>query len=166
MSNTRSARLGRLTAAGTTLCLTSACLLGAAASPASPAPEPAAHVARTLSVHDEGHLRFTRASGSLLLDEGHASGTFPGWVKARFVYNGEPDVSAQFTISGSGGSIIAHGTGRLSSPTSPDPSFKGALRVTGGTGRYARIHGSGELFGVFNRRSYALTVQAIAKLPY
>jgi hypothetical protein len=125
-----------------------------------------AHTARVLMVSDEGRLRFTRASGSLLLDEGRATGSFPGWVKARFVYDGEPDVHAQFTITGAHGSVIARGTGRLSSPTSRTPSFKGTLRVTGGTGRYAHIHGGGELFGVFNRRSYGLTVQAIAKLPY
>jgi len=125
-----------------------------------------AHAARVLNVRDEGHLRFIHASGSLLIDEGHASGTFPGSVKVRFVYDGEPNVSAQFTISGSGGSISAKGSGRLSSPTSPDPSFKGRMSVTGGSGRYAHVHGGGELFGVFNRRSYALTVQAIGKLPY
>jgi len=125
-----------------------------------------AHAARVLNVRDEGRLRFIRASGSQLLDEGHASGTFPGSVQVRFVYNGEPNVSARFTISGSGGSISARGSGRLSSPTTPDPSFRGKMIITGGSGRYAHIHGSGELFGVFNRRSYALTVQAIGKLPY
>ncbi len=125
-----------------------------------------AHAARTLRIHDEGHLAFRRASGSLLLDEGYVTGSFPASVKARFVYNGQPTVTAQLTISGAGGSISARGTGRLSSPTSPDPSFKGSLRVTGGTGRYAHIRGAGELFGVYNRRSYGLTVQAIAKLQY
>ncbi len=125
-----------------------------------------AHAARTLSVHDEGYLAFKRASGSLLLDEGRVTGSFPASVKARFVYNGQPTVTAQLTISGAGGSISARGTGRLSSPTSRDPSFKGSLHVTGGTGRYIHISGGGELFGVYNRRNYGLTVQAIAKLPY
>ena len=121
---------------------------------------------RMLSVRDRGNLRFVRASGSLLLDEGRVSGSFPGAVKVRFLYNGEPNVSARFTITGSGGSISAQGSGRLSSPVSVTPSFRGRMRITGGTGRYAHIHGDGELFGVFNRRSYALTVQAVGKLPY
>jgi hypothetical protein len=129
-------------------------------------PPRAPHAARVLNVRDEGRLHFIRASGSLLLDEGRATGTFPGWVKVRFVYNGEPTVTAQVTIFGSGGSISARGAGILSSPVSPSPSFKGTLRATGGTGRYAHVHGGGELFGVFYRRSYGLTVQAIAKLPY
>jgi hypothetical protein len=125
-----------------------------------------ARAARVLNVHDEGNLRFVHASGSLLIDEGHVAGSFPGSVKVRFVYDGEPNVSAQFTIYGSGGSISAHGSARLSSPTSPAPSFRGRLSITGGSGRYAHVRGGGELFGVFNRRSYALTVQAIGKLPY
>lgn len=117
-------------------------------------------------MRDEGHLRFVRASGSLLIDEGHVSGTFPGSVKVRFVYDGAPNVTARFTISGSAGSISAKGSAKLSSPTSPAPSFRGKMQITGGTGRYAHVHGSGELFGVFNRRTYALTVQAVGKLPF
>jgi hypothetical protein len=119
-----------------------------------------------LNVRDEGRLRYIRSSGEQIIDEGHATGSFPGWVKVRFLYNGEPTVGARFTISGSGGSITARGTARLSSPTSPSPSFHGKMTVTGGTGRYAHIHGGGELYGVYNRRSYGLTVQTIGKLPY
>lgn len=127
---------------------------------------PKARAARSLNVRDEGHLRFIRSSGSELLDEGRAAGTFPGWVKVRFTYNGEPTVSARFTIYGAGGSISARGSGRLSNPVSPSPSFRGHLLVTGGSGRYAHVHGLGELFGVFYRRSYGLTVQATGKLSY
>jgi hypothetical protein len=125
-----------------------------------------AHAARVLTVRDEGHLRFVRASGSQLLDEGRVAGSFPGWVKVRFVYNGEPTVSAWFTISASGGSISARASGRLSSPVNPNPSFRGRMSITGGSGRYAHVHGSGEMFGVFSRRSYGLIVQAFARLPY
>jgi hypothetical protein len=125
-----------------------------------------AHAARVLHVRDEGRLHYVRSSGEQIIDEGHATGSFPGWVKVRFLYNGEPNVGARFTIYGSGGSISARGTARLSSPTSPSPSFKGTMTVTGGSGRYAHVHGGGELYGVYYRRSYALTVQAIGKLPY
>jgi hypothetical protein len=125
-----------------------------------------AHAARVLNVHDEGRLHYVKSSGEVIIDEGHASGTFPGLVKVRFLYNGEPTVSARFTISGSGGSIYAHGTGRLSSPTSPAPSFRGSFTVTGGSGRYSHAHGTGALYGVYYRRSYAITVQAAGKLPY
>jgi len=127
---------------------------------------PSAHAAGVLNVHDEGHLRFIHASGSVIIDEGSVSGTLPGSVRVRFLYDGEPQVSAQFTINGRGGSISAHATGRLSSLTSPSPSFSGHMTITGGSGRYAHVRGSGTLFGVYYRRSYGLTVQAIGKLPY
>jgi len=157
---------GRTAAPVVILC--ALCLYAAAAGarPGRTVRIPRAHAAHVLTVRDEGHLRFVRASGSQLLDEGRVSGTFPGWVKVRFVYNGEPTVSARFTISGSGGSISARGSGRLNSPVNPNPSFRGRMSTTGGTGRYAHVHGGGEMFGVFSRRSYGLTVQAIGKLPY
>jgi hypothetical protein len=125
-----------------------------------------AHASRTLNVHDEGRLHFIKSSGSKLLDEGRASGSVPGSVKVHFTYNGEPTVYAQFTIYAAAGTISARASGKLSSPASPSPSFRGTMIITGGSGRYARIHGRGELFGVFNRRSYGLTVQAIGTLSY
>jgi hypothetical protein len=123
----------------------------------------AAHV---LKVRDEGHLRFISSSGSQLIDEGAATGTMPGNVRVRFTYNGNPEVFAQFTIHGRYGSISGHAHGRLSNPTSTTPSFRGSLSITGGSSRYAHASGSGELFGVFNRRSYGLIVQTIATLRY
>jgi hypothetical protein len=126
----------------------------------------AARVARVLSVRDEGHLRSVGISGSHLVDEGPVSGTIPGRVRVRFSYNGGPTVAAQFTIYSRYGSISGQGHGRVSNPASPTPSFRGALSITSGSGRYARARGSGELFGVFYRRSLGLTVQAIGKLHY
>lgn len=130
------------------------------------AASPTARAARTLHVRDEGHLRFISSSGSQLIDEGAATGTIPGNVRVRFTYNGNPEVFAQFTIHGRNGSISGHAHGRLSNPTSTSPSFRGSLTITGGSSRYAHAGGSGELFGVFNRRSYGLIVQAIATLRY
>jgi hypothetical protein len=158
MSHRRSERANGLAAAGVTLALGTVAL---ALAPVAVAP-----AARVLNVHDEGRLRFVRASGSVVYDEGRVSGTFPGSARVRFLYDGEPRVSAQFTIAGGGGSVTARGTGTLSSPTSPSPSFRGHMTITGGSGRYAHIRGTGELFGVYYRRSYGLTVQAVGRLPY
>jgi hypothetical protein len=128
-----------------------------------------AAAARVLNVRDEGNVRFVTSNGSEIIDEGPAKGTVPGTVRVHFVYDGEPDVSARFTIDSHGSSISGKANGRLSNPTSPDPSYRGAFQVTGGSGRYAHIHGGGELFGVFYRRGadkYGLIVQTIGKLPY
>jgi hypothetical protein len=127
---------------------------------------PAAFIARVLNVRDEGHLHSVGIAGSRLTEEGPVSGTIAGRVRVRFAYNGSPTVAAQFTIYGRYGSISGHGQGRVSDPASPEASFRGALSITGGSGRYAHAHGSGELFGVFYRRSLALTVQAIGQLHY
>ncbi len=141
-------------------------LVGALIPVASGAEQPRARTAATVSVKDEGHLRLIRSSGSVLYDEGYAHGTLPGTVKIRFVYNGDPTVSAQITIYGHSGSVQARGTGLLSSPSSASPSFKGALSITGGSGRYAHPHGRGAFYGVFYRRSYAITVQTEGTLHY
>jgi hypothetical protein len=142
-----------------------AALLGACTM-ASAARSPVARSAHTLKVRDEARLHFIHSSGSQLIDEGSATGTLRGKVRLQFTYDGSPSVSAQFTILGAGWSIRAHGQGKLSDPTSPTPSFRGSLAITGGSGRYAHAHGSGELFGVFNRRNYGLTVQTIGTLAY
>jgi hypothetical protein len=136
-------------------------LIALAAAPAS-----SAAAARGLNVRDEGHLHLISSEGSELIDEGPATGTVPGKVRVHFVYNGNPAVSAQFTIYGHSGSISGRAKARLSNPTSPEPSFRGAFTITGGSGRYAHIHGTGELFGVFIRRGYALVVQTIGNLAY
>ncbi|HWG07476.1 MAG TPA: DUF2600 family protein [Solirubrobacteraceae bacterium] len=127
---------------------------------------PRAQVARVLNVRDEGRLHYVRSFDSEIIDEGQASGTFPGRVKVHFTYTGEPTVGARFTIYSAAGSISARGSARLSSLTSARPSFRGTMKITGGSGRYAQIHGGGGLYGVYYRRSYGLTVQAVAKLAY
>lgn len=127
-----------------------------------------ASASRTLYVHDESRLHYVGSSGSLLREEGSATGTLPGKVLVHFVYTGASlTVTAQFTIAGSGWSLTGHGTGTLSNPNSTAPSFRGPMSITGGTGRYAHAHASGELFGVFYRRAhYALTVQTLGELHY
>jgi hypothetical protein len=84
----------------------------------------------------------------------------------NFTYNGGPTVTARFTIHGKGFTLDGYATGRLKNPSSVTPSFRGTLKLSGASGRYAHAHGTGELFGTFNRRTYALTVQALGTLHY
>ena len=119
-----------------------------------------------LKVYDEGHLHYLRSSGNQLIDEGHASGTVPGTVVVHFTYTGNPTVYASFQIHARAGTITGTAKGHLSNPNSPTPSFSGALRLSGGGGHYAHAHGSGELYGVFDRRNYAMTVQTRGTVSY
>jgi hypothetical protein len=123
----------------------------------------AARAAHVVNVKDEAHLHLTGTNGSLLLEEGPATGAIPGTVKASFVI--AANVTATFTIYAHGGSISGRGTGALHS-TGLYSSFGGSLKVTGGTGRYKHAHGSGGLYGAINRKTYALTVQTTGQLTY
>lgn len=140
--------------------------LPASALAVRPAPNrsPAARAARTLDATDTAHLKWIHSSGTLLYEEGWATGTLPGRMRARFEVG--PVVIANFTIYVRGGGVIygrgsakAHGTGRYQ-------SYAGTLVVTHGAGRYAHAHGHAGLYGVFDRRSYALTVQTTGRLFY
>ncbi len=123
--------------------------------------------AATLRIRDEGYLSFRTSSGSLVVNEGRLAGTLPGRARVRFTYNGSPTVKASFAIVGSGWELRGLATCRLSHPNSSAPSFRGALTLVGGSGRYAHAHGSGELFGVFYRStSYGLEIQALGSLHY
>jgi hypothetical protein len=124
---------------------------------------PIAHRARTMSATDEAHLRYVRHNGSRLFEEGTAHGTLPGNMRAEC--NVSVTFSASFTIYTQGGTIRGHGTATPHGSGSYQ-SFAGTLTVTGGTGRYAHAHGHAGLYGLFNRRTYALTVQTTGSLSY
>jgi hypothetical protein len=131
---------------------------------AAAAGAPAARAAHVLNVKDEGHLHLVGESGSLLIEEGPTTGTLPGTVKVRFDVGAV--ISASFTIyPREGGSITGHGSGTLHS-TGTYATFGGTLSVSHGSGRFARAHGTGGLYGAIDRRTYALTVQTIGKLYY
>jgi hypothetical protein len=118
--------------------------------------------ARALSVNDTAHLK-RKNSGSLILEEGQATGALPGSVKASFELG--PTVKAVVTISTRSGTL----TGRCSAvlhSTGVYASFAGTITVTKGTGRYAKAHGNGGFYGVVNRHNYELTVQTTGHLSY
>jgi hypothetical protein len=130
----------------------------------APATRAAARMTRTVSVDDTGHLHLLNASGAVLVEEGPVSGTLPGEAKVRMVVGAT--VVASFTIKPrGGGSISGHGRAALHS-SSRYASFGGSLSVSRGTGRYAHARGSGGLYGVIDRHTDALTVQAIGRLHY
>ena len=134
-----------------------ACLCVATLLPAVPAG------ARTLKATDTAHLRYVSASGSLLNEEGSATGTLPGSMRVHL--NVGATFTGSFTIYTRGGSITGHGSATPHGSGTYE-SFAGSLTVTGGTGRYAHAHGRAGLYGTFNRDNYALVIQTTGNLAY
>jgi hypothetical protein len=119
--------------------------------------------AHTTAATDTAHLRLISSPGSLLIEEGSASGTLPGWLKVRFDVG--PTVTAKFVIYTNGGTIQGHGAGRLHS-AGLYSTFGGWLQINGGTGRYAHARGSGGLYGAINRRDDSLTIQTTGRISF
>ncbi len=124
---------------------------------------PAALAAQALKASDTAHLRYTAASGSVLIEQGRASGTLPGTMHARFSIGAT--FSGSFTIYAAGGSISGRGAA-VPKGAGAYESFSGSLNVTGGSGRYRRAHGRAQLYGTFDRANYALVVQTVGTLYY
>jgi hypothetical protein len=152
-------------AATTALCgAFAAGCLAAATQPASAAAHTKrAHAAHVLNATDTAHLRYVSSSGSLLFDEGKATGTLPGNMRVHL--NLGTTFSGTFTIYASGGSIQGHGSATPHGSGTYE-SFSGTLTVTSGTGRYAHAHGRGGLYGTFDRDDYALVIKTTGSLTY
>jgi len=123
-----------------------------------------ARIAPVLQGTATAHLHLVSAEGSELFEEGPVSGALVGSAHAE-LHTGSL-FTASFTIHTSAGSISGHGqanphgSGRYQ-------SFAGSFLATSGTGRYAHIKGSAGLYGVFDRRTDAVTIQATGgKLTY
>lgn len=126
---------------------------------------PRAAIARSEHLAVVAHLHYVTARGSYLFEEGQASGALAGTVSARLRITA--DISGSFTFYSRGGSVRGFGAAKLNESGSY-ASFAGTLQVLGGTGRYAHAHGSGKLYGVYNRRSprLDLTIQTTGDLSY
>lgn len=160
-------QLRRTLVATVCIALAAGCLIVAAQ--IGPAPAYAdgavagARAARILNATDTAHLHYVSASGSLLLDEGKATGALPGSMRVHL--NLGTTFTGRFTITTSGGSITGHG-GATPHGSGAYESFAGTLTVTGGTGRYARARGHGKLYGTFNRSNYSLVIKTTGSLTY
>lgn len=122
-----------------------------------------AHIAGVVSVDDLAHLHLVKSSGSLLIEEGQATGALPGKTVVRMHVGSR--VTASFTITTAHGSITGTGSAALKS-SGLYASFGGTLSVTGGSGHYAHAHGKGGLYGTIDRRTHAVTVKTAGTLYY
>jgi hypothetical protein len=110
------------------------------------------------------HLHLVKAEGSELIEEGSVSGALTGSAHAE-LHTGAV-FTASFTMHTSAGSITGHGQ---ASPHGSGryQSFSGYFIATSGSGRYAHISGRSGLYGVFDRRTDSVLIQATGgKLTY
>ncbi|HTZ85408.1 MAG TPA: hypothetical protein VMB05_01960 [Solirubrobacteraceae bacterium] len=124
-----------------------------------------ARAARSQHLTVTAHLHYVAAKGSYLIEEGSASGALAGKIRARVRITA--DITGSFTFYSNGGSVNGYGSAKLHESGSY-ASFGGTLKVLGGSGRYAHAHGSGNLYGVYDRRSprLELTIQTTGSLSY
>lgn len=124
---------------------------------------PGAHTARTLDGTDTAHLHLVHQDEMLLYEEGAASGALPGHMRTELIvgsiFRGRCTIYAPGGSISGRGSATPHGSGRYQ-------SFSGSLLITGGSGRYAHVHGRTGLYGTFDRRSFSLVVQTTGDLSY
>lgn len=141
------------------------CLLAlfAAGAPAGAASTLRAHAAHALKASDTARLHYISASGSLLLEEGRATGTLPGSMKVRMLVGAR--FTGSFTLYVRGGAIRGHGSA-LPKGSGVYESFSGSLSASGGSGRFRNARGSARLYGTFNRNTYALVIQTVGTLYY
>lgn len=120
----------------------------------------------TLRVNTTASLTLTRKSGTILYERGTASGTPSGTVTARFDTARLTRTTGTLTLKPySGGSITVTAVVYPSS-VGTVARFTGTFAVSGGSGRYDRVLGSGTLTGTVNRRSWAVTATARGTLTY
>ncbi|MHB1538622.1 MAG: hypothetical protein ACYCUM_08635 [Solirubrobacteraceae bacterium] len=124
---------------------------------------PHARVAGSAKVDDIAHLHLVKSYGSLLIEQGQATGSLPGRTTVRMHVGSR--VTATFTIATAHGSISGSGSAALKS-SGLYASFGGSLSVSNGGGRYAHAHGRGGLFGVIDRRTHAVTVKTSGTLYF
>jgi hypothetical protein len=136
-----------------------------AGAPAATNPDlPNAHVARSLRVIDTAHMHRVSCNCNDIAEEGEAKGSLPGSIRA-YVNVGAP-IIFRFTITiHGGGTLSGEGSGKPKGNPA-EPSFKGAMKVTSGTGRYRHAHGTGGFYGTINRSSYAAVMQTTGTLSY
>lgn len=142
-----------------------AVLLVALTAAAAPGASRQARAAKTIQVSDMGHLHLANpnSASSTLVEEGKATGTLPGSVRASLTV-GTSTVGVVFTIYLHGGTITGRGTTKFNAGQGEFASFGGSINVSHGSGHYAHAAGNGRVYGTINRNTDDATVQVIGQL--
>lgn len=131
----------------------------------SGAAAPSAHAARSLNLSGTAYLHLVRKSGNVLYERGSATGTLPGTVTARLV-TGIARVTGTVTFYPRGGGSLTLSAVGYPQSAGVVTRFNGSCAVRGGTGRFRHAVGSGSFSGTANRRTWAVTVHAQARIRY
>lgn len=121
--------------------------------------------AKTINVTENASLHLTRRNGSTLYERGTARGTISGPVTAVFNV-GITRVTGTVTVFSGRNTLTFTLTGTPTGQRGPRATFKGTMRVVGGTRRYRNASGTATFTGAVNRRTWAATVHANGKLRY
>lgn len=131
---------------------------------ASPAAALMASPASSIEGADTAKLTLRTQHGELLYEEGTATGTLPGRMRASIDVS-NPTLRGTWTIYTHGGSISGRaeakpeGAGRFQ-------KFRGVLVTTNGTGRYRHVSGRAQLLGVVDRQTFAVEIRTSGNLSY
>jgi hypothetical protein len=120
---------------------------------------------KSLTITDTVSLHLVKKQGSVLYERGSASGTLPGSVTARFVTS-VTKVTGSVTFHPRGGGTLTINVVGYPTSTGTVAKFSGNLAVRSGTGRFSKALGSGTFSGTVNRRTWAVTVYARARITY
>jgi hypothetical protein len=128
---------------------------------------PSAHAAKrkTLNLTDTAYLHLTRKNGNVIYEQGTATGTLPGTVTARLVTS-VTKVTGTVTFHSSGGGSITMTAVGYPQSAATITRFTGSIAVRKGTGRFRNALGSGTFNGTANRKTWAITVHATARITY
>lgn len=105
-----------------------------------------AHTARTVPLSETGRLHLLSKHNFTLNEKGSATGTATGTIYVHLTAVSTSRVTAEINIYPPGGSISGHGAGSYRR-VGATAEFSGTMSIDRGTGRFARIHGTGLSFG-------------------
>ncbi|HEY3759520.1 MAG TPA: hypothetical protein VGL37_07140 [Solirubrobacteraceae bacterium] len=123
-----------------------------------------ARTAGTLTLNESGNLHLTSKHGFTLNEQGPASGTVRGTIYVHLQIVSTNRVTAEVSISPSGGSISGKATASYHKGSTM-ASFSGSLAISRGTGSYRNARGSGLSFsGTIQRSNDAIAVRVSGRV--
>jgi hypothetical protein len=127
---------------------------------------PTAHAARTISLKETGNLRYSNKQGSVVKEQGYASGTLSGPIYLQLRLTSTKSVSATVQVYPKGGLLRGSASASYRNHGSY-ATFSGRMNISSGSGTYRKAHASGLSFsGKINRSNSAVVVYVSGQLSY